>query len=51
MLNEQVSGNIDFILSFEVDGLQFTNLKMKLTSAQIVTAPNEVPSFKIGLIK
>lgn len=43
-------GNNDFKIEFLLAGISF-NLNMKLTSSQIITAPNQIPSLQIGLVK
>lgn len=52
------SGNTDFYVRFKIGTVKFgyfdtsdTALTMKLLSAQITTAINEIPSLQIGLIK
>lgn len=50
ILNEQKSGNEDFAISFVCDGLTISKI-MRLTSVQIITAPNQVPSLQLGFMK
>lgn len=43
------TGNENFNVTFTLNGISF-NLNMKVTSFQFSTAPNNVPSYTIGLI-
>lgn len=45
------TGNTDFIVSFKLGNVSFTNVHMKLVSSQVTTAINEIPGLNIGLIK
>ena len=47
----EISGNLDFEVSFTLGSVEFNNIAMKMTSSQITTAINEVPGLQIGLIK
>ena len=49
ILNEQVSGNTPFIVKFDC-GLEITKT-MRLISAQITSAPNQIPGLQIGFMK
>ncbi len=46
-----VTGNTDFVLSFNIGDVAFTNVPMKLISAQVTTAIDQIPGLQIGLIK
>ena len=49
ILNEQVSGNTPFVIKFDC-GLEITKT-MRLISAQITSAPNQIPGLQIGFMK
>jgi len=49
IMNEDLTGNTAFSVSFNC-GLQITKT-MRLISAQITTAPNQVPGLQIGFMK
>lgn len=49
ILNEQVSGNTPFVVKFDC-GLEITKT-MRLISAQITSAPNQIPGLQIGFMK
>lgn len=46
-----LSGNTNFRLTFTLGSVTFSNVDMKLLSAQITTAINEAPVLQIGLIR
>lgn len=49
ILNEQVSGNTPFVVKFDC-GLEITKT-MRLISAQITSAPNQIPGLQLGFMK
>lgn len=60
IMSGDLSGNTDFVITFMLGNTPFGKfedisgtvpLKMKLVSAQVTTAINEVPGLQIGLIK
>lgn len=58
IIDEQYSGNTAFVIKFkcglyDVDTgeLQFITKTMRLISAQIITAPNSVPTLQLGFMK
>lgn len=50
IMNGTSSGNTDFTFYFKINDVEFNNIKLKLTSSQIITAPNQVPSLQLGFI-
>lgn len=51
IMTGELSGNATFSLTFKLGNTWFTNVGMKLTSVQVMTSINEIPSLQIGLIK
>lgn len=48
--NIEYNGNNDFAFSFTL-GVNFSKSHMKLISAQIITAPNQIPSLQLGFME
>ncbi len=51
ILNEGINGNTPFKLSFKCGTATIEKLEMRLISAQITTAPNQVPGLQLGFMK
>jgi len=51
IINETNDGNDDFVFTFNLGTTTFTGLKMKLTTAEIGTAINDIPAIRLGFIK
>lgn len=51
IMNGTNNGNQNFNISFNLGEIAFTNFNYKLTSANIITAANTVPSLQIGFIR
>lgn len=51
ILSETNNGNDDFTFAFNLGTTGFTGLKMKLTTAEIGTAINDIPAIRLGFIK
>lgn len=49
IMSEEVFGNENFYFSFKIGGVEFSN-RMKLISAQMISAPNQIPSLQLGFM-
>lgn len=51
IINGTNDGNDDFAISFNLGDTPFSNFNYKLTSVNIVTAPDDVPSLRLNFIR
>lgn len=51
IMSGATTGNTDFLVSFTLGSVSFTNVPMKMISTQVTTAINEIPSIQIGLMR
>lgn len=51
VMNGSIVGNVNFVFDFYVGSVHFSNINMKLISADVMTAPAQIPSLQLGFQK